>query len=164
MEGLVIAVDDPRDRDVRAVLDQHLAFARASTPHEHVHALDLDGLLEPSITFFAARADRNVVGVGALKELDREHAELKSMHTVQQARGLGVGRATVLHLLAVAAERGVLRVSLETGTSAAFEPARRLYASVGFVPCVPFGEYAETSSNFFMTRLLDCGEPGDSVG
>jgi putative acetyltransferase len=158
MDEVVIAVDDPRNPEIREVLDRHLAFARASTPHEHIHALELNGLLEPSITFFAARADGKVVGVGALKELDREHVELKSMHTVQEARSLGVGRAMVSHLLAVAAERGARRVSLETGTSSAFEPARRLYASVGFVPCEPFAEYAETSSNFFMTRLLGGGE------
>lgn len=154
----MIAVDDPRNPEIREVLDRHLAFARASTPHEHVHALDLKGLLEPSITFFSARAAGKVVGVGALKRLDREHVELKSMHTVEEARGLGVGRAMISHLLAVAAERGARRVSVETGTSAGFEPARRLYASVGFVPCEPFGEYAETSSNFFMTSSLVRGD------
>ena len=158
MNELVIAVDDPRSPEILEVLDRHLAFARAWTPHEHIHALDLDGLLEPSITFFAARAARKVVGVGALKELDREHVELKSMHTVEEARSSGVGRAMVSHLLAVASERGARRVSLETGTSAAFEPARRLYASVGFVACGPFGEYVETASNFFMTRVLGRGE------
>jgi putative acetyltransferase len=158
VEELVIAVDDPRNPEIREVLDRHLAFARASTPHEHVHALDLKGLLEPSITFFSARAAGKVVGVGALKRLDREHVELKSMHTVEEARGLGVGRAMISHLLAVAAERGARRVSVETGTSAGFEPARRLYASVGFVPCEPFGEYAETSSNFFMTSSLVRGD------
>ena len=159
MHEFLIAVDDPRNPEIREVLGRHLAFARASTPHEHIHALGLDGLLDPSITFFAARAAGKVVGVGALKELDREHIELKSMHTVEEARSLGVGRAIVSHLLAVASERGARQVSLETGTSAAFEPARRLYASFGFAPCEPFGEYAETSSNFFMTRPLG----GDEV-
>src|SRR6476646_6017414 len=113
MDEFVIAVDDPRNREVRQLLDRHLAFARASTPAEHIHALDLDGLLEPSITFFSLRLDGKVVGVGALKELDPHHAELKSMHTLEEARGHGVGRAMVSHLLAVAAGRGVSRVSLE---------------------------------------------------
>ena len=161
MAGFVIAIDDPRDPEIRQLLDRHLAFAEASTPAEHIHALDPDGLLEPSITFFSLRHEGKVVGIGALKQLGPDHAELKSMHTLKEVRGHGVGQAMVSHLLAVAAERGVSRVSLETGTSAAFEPARRLYARGGFVPCEPFGDYAETSNNFFMTRLVEGGGEPD---
>jgi putative acetyltransferase len=154
VDGYSIAIDDPRRDDVRALLEQHLAFARASTPAEYVHALDLQGLLDPSITFFSLRLDGRLLGVGAIKELDPQHAEIKSMHTSKDARRQGVGRAIVAHLLAVAAERGHRRVSLETGMTDTFEPARRLYADAGFVPCDPFGSYSDTGSNFFMTRLV----------
>jgi putative acetyltransferase len=155
MARYVIEVDDPRRDDVRALLEAHLAFARsvALTPAD-VHALDLEGLLDPAITFFSVRSDGEVLGVGALKLLDDGHAELKSMHTALAARRRGVGRALVEHLLEVAAERGVRRVSLETGAAEAFAPARTLYASFGFVPCGPFGDYPPTRNNTFMTRVI----------
>jgi putative acetyltransferase len=154
MDELVIAVDDPRRDDVRALLEQHLAFARSITPPEQVYALDLEGLLDPTITFFSIRADGELLGVGALKQLDPDHAEVKSMHTATAARRRGVGRAMVDHLLAVAAERGVSRVSLETGTMDAFGPARSLYAEAGFAPCAPFGDYEESPTSAFMTRSV----------
>jgi putative acetyltransferase len=138
---LVIAVDDPRIDDVRTLLDRHLAFAREVTPPDHVHAMEVDDLLSPAVTFFSARRDGVLLGVGALKRLDETHAELKSMHTGEAARGHGVGRAMVDHLLAVAADWRYQRVSLETGTMDAFAPARSLYARAGFEPCAPFGEY-----------------------
>ena len=154
MKDFVIAVDDPRRDDVRALLEQHLAFARSVTPPEHVHALDLAGLLDPSVTFFSIRADGELLGVGALKQLDPGHAEVKSMHTATSARRRGVGRAMVDHLLGVAAERGARRVSLETGTMEAFAPARSLYADAGFTPCGPFGDYEESPTSAFMTRSV----------
>lgn len=155
MGAFAIDLDDPRRDDVRSLLEQHLAFCNEVTPPEDVHALDLDGLLDPLITFFSLRVDGELLGVGALKQLDREHAELKSMHTARAARGRGVGRAIVDHLLAVAAARGVRRVSLETGSMAAFDPARSLYAGAGFVPCGPFGDYGPSPNSAFMTVLLD---------
>src|SRR5213076_959835 len=137
--ALVIAVDDPRVEDVRALLEVHLAFSRAVTPPGHVHALGIDGLLDPAVTFFSARRDGVLVGIGALKRLDDSHAEVKSMHTIEAARGQGVGRAMVDHLLMVAAARNYQRVSLETGTMDAFAPARSLYTKVGFIPVSPSG-------------------------
>jgi putative acetyltransferase len=154
VEEFVIEVDDPRRDDVRALLEQHLAFARAVTPPEDVHALELDGLLDASITFFSLRVDGELLGVGALKLLDPRHAEVKSMHTAPAARRRGVGRAIVDHVLAVAAARGVRRVSLETGAGEAFAPARALYARTGFVPCGPFGQYEASPNSAFMTRSL----------
>jgi len=152
---LVIEVDDPRREDVHALLEEHLRFARSVTRPEDVYALDLDGLVDPSITFFSARLDGELVGVGALKQLDDAgHVELKSMHTALAARRRGVGRALVEQLLAVAAERGARRVSLETGAGEAFAPARSLYASAGFVPCGAFGDYPASSNAVFMTRAL----------
>jgi putative acetyltransferase len=124
------------------------------TPPEDVHALDLDGLLDSSITFFSLRSGGELLGVGAIKQLDGDHAEVKSMHTTAAARRRGVGRAMLDHLLAVAAERGVRRVSLETGAGEPFAPARSLYAGAGFVPCGPFGEYRASPNSTFMTLRL----------
>ena len=154
MDDYSIAIDDPRRKDVRALLEQHLAFARASTPAEYSHALDLCGLLDPSITFFSLRLEGNLLGVGALKELDPEHAEIKLMHTSKDARGQGVGRAMVAQLLAVARRAAIFE--------SASRPARRTHSSPR-VGCMPTpvsctvsrsGSYSETGSNFFMTRLL----------
>jgi putative acetyltransferase len=152
---LVIGVDDPTADDVRAVLARHRAYAHETTPPEGVHVLDADDLAAAGVSFFSARRDGEVVAIGALKELDPGHAEIKSMHTVESARGRGVGRALVDHLLAVAAARGYRRVSLETGNMAAFAAARALYASAGFVPCEPFGEYVGSVTSACMTIVLD---------
>jgi putative acetyltransferase len=149
-----IAPDDPRAEDVRALLARHLAFARAASPPEAVFALDVDGLAGPAVTFCSFRAGGQLLGVGALKELDPEHAELKSMHTAAQARGQGVGGAIVAHLLALARERGYRRVSLETGSMAEFAPARALYARAGFEPCGPFGGYPVSPYSTFMSIAL----------
>ena len=150
-----IATDDPRRDDVRALLERHLAFARATTLAEDVHALDVDALLDPAVTFFSYRDDGEVLGVAALKRLDDGHAEIKSMHTAEAARDRGIGRALVDHLLVVARERGHRRVSLETGSGPAFAAARSLYAGVGFTPCPPFADYPARPTSTCMTLLLD---------
>jgi putative acetyltransferase len=160
--GLVVAVDDPRRDDIQAVLEEHLAFSRMVTPAPGVHALPLEDLLVPTVTFFSARLEGELVGVGALKQLDETHAELKSMHTVEAARRRGVGRALVGHLLSVAARRNYRRVSLETGAMDAFAPARSLYAELGFRPCQPFGQYVGSPTSVCMTLELGSGVgPGD---
>ena len=150
-------MDDPRADDVRALLERHLAFARATTPPEDVHALEVDALADPSVTFFSFRRDGEVLGVAALKRLDDEHAEIKSMHTAEAARGQGVARALLDHLLGVAREQGYRRVSLETGAGPAFAPARSLYASAGFAPCGPFGDYLPSPNSAYMTLELTPG-------
>ncbi len=150
---LVIAADDPWSDDVRPLLDQHLRFAHEESPPEHVHALPPDRLTQPGVTFFSARRDGTVVAVGALKELDESHGEVKSMHTSAAFRGQGVARAMLTHLLEVAASRGYQRVSLETGGTDGFVPARTLYRSFGFEPCAPFGEY--TSNEFSVCMTLE---------
>ncbi len=152
--GVLIAVDDPRRPDVRALLEQHLAFALTQTPPEHSFALKVPGLLDPAITFFSLRADGLLLGVGAIRQLDPRHGEIKSMHTAEAARGRGLGRAMLVHLLGIAKARGLRRVSLETGTTAAFAPARALYESAGFTPCGPFADYKATPDNTFMTLDL----------
>ena len=150
-----IAVDDPRKPDVRALLERHLTFCQSETPPEHSFALDVDELVQPGIAFFSYRhADGSVLGVGAIKELDPSHAEIKSMHTAAEARGRGVGRAVLDHLLSEARSRGYRRVSLETGTTPGFAAARAMYASRGFVPAEPFAHYFRTGDNTFYTLAL----------
>jgi putative acetyltransferase len=165
----VIAPDDPMADDVRALLTQHLNFAHSNGPPESVHALDVSGLLDDSVSFYSLRDGGELLAVGALRMLDGEHAghpgnaghaEIKSMHTAQAARGRGLGRAMLRHLLGVARERGVRRVSLETGTVPAFAPARALYASAGFRPCGPFGDYKPMETSTFMT--LELGPDGSA--
>ena len=156
MSGMTaaIALDDPRAADIRELLGRHLTFARSVTPPEDAHALDLDGLLDPAILFFSYRDDGELLAVGALRHLDEEHAEVKSMHTVEAVRGRGIGRAMLDHLLGVARERGYRRVSLETGAMAEFAPARALYVNAGFVPTEPFGDYRASRNSVYLTLAL----------
>jgi putative acetyltransferase len=139
---------------VRALLGRHLAFAAATTKPEEIFALDVEALVDPAVTFVSCRDRGDLLGVGALKELDATHGELKSMHTAEAARGRGVGAAIVDHLLALARERGYARVSLETGAGPAFAPARRLYARAGFTPCGAFGDYEPSPNSAYMTLVL----------
>ncbi|HLM96075.1 MAG TPA: GNAT family N-acetyltransferase [Acidimicrobiales bacterium] len=150
-----ISIDDPRNDDVGTLLAVHLAFARTHTPPQDVHALDVEGLLHGDVTFFSFRRGGELLAIGALKRLDPSHAEVKSMHTAQAARGLGVGRAMLDHLVAFAHDLGCRRVSLETGSMPAFAPARALYAHAGFEPCGPFGDYGPSPNSTFMTLWID---------
>ena len=154
----MISRDDPRADDVRELLERHLAFANKHSTPEDVHALDVDGLVDPAITFFGYRVGGKLLGVGALKRLDERHAELKSMHTVQEARGRGVGRAMVDHLVAVARDRGFTRVSIETGSMPAFAAARSLYENAGFRPCGPFADYVPSPNSVLMTLSLNIAD------
>jgi putative acetyltransferase len=150
-----IAIDDARDPDVRALLERHLEFSLGQTPPEHSFALDADGLLDPAITLFSLRASGSLLGIGAIRRLSPQHAEIKSMHTAEKARGQGIGRAVLTHLLGVARAEGFRRVSLETGTTPGFAPARALYQRAGFVPCGPFAGYQPSEDNLFLTLELD---------
>ena len=154
MARVEIGEDDPNAEDVRELLRRHLEFARANTPPEDVHALDVEQLVDPAVTFYSYRRDGELLAVGALKQIDGRHAELKSMHTAVAARRSGIGRAMVEHLVGVARDHGFGRVSLETGSTQAFAPARSLYAEAGFTPCGPFGDYPTDRGNTFMTMAL----------
>jgi len=149
-----IGVDDPNAEDVRELLRRHVEFARDNTPPEDVHALEVNQLVDPGVTFYSYRRDGELLAVGALKQLDGRHAELKSMHTAAEARRSGVGLAMVEHLIGVARDHGFRRVSLETGSTQAFAAARSLYAQAGFTPCGPFGDYPPGRGNTFMTLPL----------
>jgi putative acetyltransferase len=154
MSAYFATEDDPRRPEIVALLEGHLEFARAQSPPEDVHALDVDGLVANGLTFFSIRENGELLGVGALNYLDDSHAEIKSMHTVPEARGRGVGRAMVEHLLTVARENGCERISLETGTMDAFAPARGLYESYGFEECEPFGPYCHSPNSICMTLVF----------
>jgi len=149
-----IRPDDLRGPEIRALLEEHLRNMRAISPPGSVHALDLDGLRRPGITFWTAWDGGELLGCGALRELDASHGEIKSMRTAAAHRRRGVAAAMLRHILAEAARRGYARLSLETGSMAAFEPARRLYASFGFVPCGPFADYGPDPNSAFMTLEL----------
>jgi putative acetyltransferase len=136
---------------VRQLVERHLRFGRSHSPPQDAHALGVDGLLDPAVTLFSIRQRGELLAVGALKRLDDQHAEVKTMHTVEHARGRGIGRAMLEHLLAVARERGFERVSLETGSMQAFAAARSLYASAGFARCEPFGDYRQSTNSTYMT-------------
>jgi len=154
MNEPVIARDDPRRPDIAELLSIHLAFANENSPPEDVHALDTDGLLSPNVSFYSVRDEGRLLGVGALKEIDTGHGEIKSMHTARAARGQGVGRAMLDHLLAEARRRGYSRVSLETGTMEAFTAARALYEATGFEVCPPFDGYRDSPNSVCMTLAL----------
>jgi putative acetyltransferase len=151
---LRIVADDLSGADVRTLLEEHLRTMHSLSPPESVHALDVAALRAPDITFWTIRAGRELLGCGALKALSPRHGEIKSMRTAVAHRRRGVARAMLEHIVGEARARGYERLSLETGSMAAFEPARRLYASFGFVHCPPFADYAEDPNSVFMTRLL----------
>ena len=140
--------------DVRALLDLHFAAMRSSSPPDACHVLPADGLRDAAVTFWSAREDDILLGVGALKELDPLHGEVKSMRTAPNALGRGVGRAILHHILGQARARGYRRLSLETGSTPVFEAALRLYEREGFSPCGPFGGYRPTPFTRFFSRLL----------
>ena len=151
---VVITVEESLTDELAQVLKAHWLFCTSSTPIEHVYALDASKLFAPDITVFGARLDGELVGVGAMRKLDGEHAELKSMHTLAKSRGLGVGQAMVAHIEDFARSSGIKRMSLETGTNEAFKPARELYKSLEYRTCEAFGEYVLSEDNMCMTKLI----------
>lgn len=155
--AMQIRVDDLQGPEIRDLLEEHLRDMHEISPPESVHALDLSALRQPEITFWTAWSGRELLGCGALKELDARHGEIKSMRTPAARRRLGVGRAMLTHIVNEARARGYARLSLETGSMDAFAPARTLYRSFGFAHCGPFADYAEDPNSVFMTRSLEAG-------
>jgi putative acetyltransferase len=149
-----IETDDLSRPAVHALLEEHLRHMHTLGPADSVHAFDLERLRRPEITFWSAWEGALLLGCGALLALTPTHGEVKSMRTPAAHRRTGAGRALLEHIVATARGRGYERLSLETGTVAAFVPAHRLYASAGFVDCGPFGAYAEDVNSRFMTLVL----------
>lgn len=149
-----IVVDDLSDPRIAEFLEEHLAEMRSITPLESKHALDLDALRAPEITFWSVWDGDLLVGCGAVKSLDPAHAELKSMRTKGSRRGTGVASRLMEHILAEARRMGFTRMSLETGSDDHFEPARRLYEKFEFGYCEPFADYTLDPYSVYMTRTL----------
>lgn len=152
--AFVVRPGELRDGAVQALLREHLAGVALHSPPESIHALDLDGLRAPDMSFWTLWDGDALLACGALKELDGEHGEVKSMRTATAHLRKGAARAMLEHIVAEARRRGYRRLSLETGTAAAFEPAHRLYAAAGFVPCGPFNGYVQDPYSCFMTLAL----------
>jgi putative acetyltransferase len=149
-----IKVDDLRGPEIAALLAEHLRCMAAVSPPESRHALNLDGLRQPDITFWSVWLGSELVGCGALKELTGEHGEIKSMRTATAHLRKGVGGAVLRHILAEARRRGYRRLSLETGSMPYFHPAHNLYRKFGFKNCPPFAGYREDPNSMFMTMEL----------
>ncbi len=149
-----IRVDDLRGPDVKALLDAHMNLMHITTPQESMHALDLEKLRAPEITFWTLWDDGELLCCGALKEIGPTHGEIKSMHTAEKARGRGLARKMVEHIISQARERGYTRLSLETGSFDTFLPARSLYADFGFQATEPFGDYELDPNSAYMTLEL----------
>jgi len=152
--ALRFQVDDLSGAKTRALISHHLAGMRASSPPESVHALDVDQLRQPGVTFWSAWLGDELVGCGALKQIDVDRGELKSMRVADAFLGRGFGRAMLEHLIGEARARGIKSLWLETGTALAFKPALELYRKMGFVPCGPFDDYVEDPFSTFMTREI----------
>ena len=151
---IVITTEKSLTDELAQVLQAHWLFCTSSTPIGHVYALNASKLFAPEITVFGARINGELVGVGAIRRLDIDHAELKSMHTLAKYRGSGVGKAMVDHIEDFARSSGIERMSLETGTNEAFRPARELYKSLGYQSCDAFGDYVLSENNMCMTKLV----------
>lgn len=153
-EGLRIVEDDLSGEDIADLLRLHLAEMHAWSPPCSVHAMPIERLRQPDVTFWSVWEGDRLAGCGALKHLDARHGEIKSMRAHPDYRGRGVGKAILRHLLAVARARGYARVSLETGRPEPFVPARRLYESHGFAECPPFADYVLDDFSICMTKEL----------
>ncbi len=149
-----IKIDDLSGSDIYQLLQEHLRSMALHSPPESIHALDLEALRKPEITFWTVWEDDELLGCGALKELDSSHGEIKSMRTASRHLRKGVAKNLLKHIFAEAKRRGYSQLSLETGSAAAFEPARQLYAGFGFNYCAPFADYVEDPYSVFMTKEL----------
>lgn len=149
-----IKIDDLTGSEIYELLQEHLQSMFRHSPPESVHALNIEALRKPEITFWTVWENGELLGCGALKELDPQHAEIKSMRTSSLHLRKGVAKNLLNHVVEEARRRGYRRLSLETGSMEAFEPARKLYAGFGFTYCEPFADYVEDPNSVFMTREL----------
>lgn len=149
-----IKKDDLTGMEVTNLIMEHLHGMTLNSPPESIHALNLEQLQKPEITFWSVWEGSELLGCGALKELDSGHGEIKSMRTASPHLRKGVAKQMLQHIIEEAKKRGYRRLSLETGSMEAFVPARRLYASFGFQICKPFADYREDPNSIFMRKDL----------
>lgn len=151
---LTIKTDDLSHPAVQALVAYHISDMLEQSPPESSHALDVQKLRDPEVTFWSAWEGEQLAGIGALKMLDDEHCELKSMRTATAFLRRGVANQFLVHILEVARERGFQRLSLETGTQSGFTACHHLYLKHGFVDCEPFADYQPDPNSRFMTLVL----------
>ena len=149
-----IIEDDLTGVEIRVLLETHFAGMLANSPAESCHFLDFDGLNAPDVTFWSIWDGEKLAGCGALKELSNDHGEIKSMRTHGDHLRKGAGTAMLIHIISEGRRRRYQRLSLETGSSEGFLPARTLYEAHGFEYCAPFGDYVEDPFSRFMTLAI----------
>jgi putative acetyltransferase len=152
--AVAIAEEHPLVPDLALLFDRHTADMHADTPPESIHMMDKAALAAPGIRFFVLRDGGAPLAMGAFKAIDRDHAEIKSMHVLREARGRGLSKAMLDHLIGQAQRDGFTRLSLETGVQPTFVAARALYARAGFMECPPFEGYHDDPNSIFMTKVL----------
>ncbi len=149
-----IIIDKLENPIVINLLEEHLADIAKHSPPESVHALNLTELKASDVTFWSVWEKSELLGCGALKELNSKHAEIKSMRTANAHLGRGVAAALLAHIIKEATRHNYQRLSLETGSTAEFKPAHALYEKFGFCECEPFSDYVEDPYSKFMTLSL----------
>ncbi|MFS0782191.1 GNAT family N-acetyltransferase [Bacillus sp. 1P06AnD] len=151
---MIIKLDDLTDKKSIDLISTHLTGMAENSPPASVHALNIYGLKRDDIAFYSAWQNNEIMGCGALKELTAKHGEIKSMRTAKEHLRKGVARALLQHIINEAKLRGYTKVSLETGSMEAFQPAHRLYESFGFTYCDSFDNYKDDPNSRFMTMNL----------
>jgi putative acetyltransferase len=151
---VTIAEEHPLTPDLELLFQRHTADMHADTPPESIHMMDKGALAAPGIRFFVLRDEGAALAMGAFKRIDATHAEIKSMHVLSEARGRGLSKVMLYHLIAEAMKAGYTRLSLETGVQPTFIPARALYTLAGFSECGPFEGYRDDPNSVFMTKVL----------
>ena len=152
--SFAIAEEHPLTPDLALLFERHTADMHADTPPESIHMMDKGALAAPDIRFFVLREDGVPLAMGAFKRIDATHAEIKSMHVLAEARGRGLSKAMLDHLVSAATAAGFSRLSLETGVQPTFIAARGLYQRAGFTDCPPFEGYGPDPNSIFMTKVL----------
>ncbi|MGA0616884.1 GNAT family N-acetyltransferase [Paracoccus sp. KR1-242] len=150
--------ESPLTEDLELLFQRHTRDMHADTPPESIHMMPREALVHPEIDFFVLREAGRAIGMGAVKRMNVDHGEIKSMHVLDEVRGRGLARLLLDELIGHARSAGLTRLSLETGTQASFLPARKLYERAGFVECGPFGDYRLDPNSVYMTLTLSSGE------
>ena len=141
--------------EVNQLLTKHFIELRAASPEGSAHVLDIPGLKEPSIKFWSLWEENKLMGCGALKFLNKQHGEFKSIRIHDNFRGKGMGVKIINHLIEVAKKLDIKKISIETGAGAFFLPARKLFVKCGFKPCAPFAHYRDDINSLYLSKLID---------
>tara|TARA_B100000963_G_C22455988_1_gene593382 strand:+ start:292 stop:759 length:468 start_codon:yes stop_codon:yes gene_type:complete len=141
--------------EVNELLTKHFIELRAASPEESTHVLDIPGLKIPSIKFWSLWKNSRLIGCGALKFLDKEHGEFKSIRVHDNFRGQNIGIKLIQHLIIEAKKLNIKRISIETGAGKFFEPARKLFKSCNFKPCEPFAHYKSDPNSLYYTKQIN---------